>query len=503
MEEEMKSQEELNCYTVVTREDHMKVLPSQWTYAYKTNELGELVRRKARFVANGSSQVEGRDYDCSRAPVVRRETLMVGLSIAAAKEWKIAQLDVTTAFLYAELRTPVYVRQPKGFESPNVHNGVLRLNKALYGLRNAGREWYLTFTAFLSSIGLVQSGIDQCMYKSKKCSCYLFIYVDDVVITGDDDNEIERILTAVRKQYKIKDGEARHILGIAITRSDNTVELAQTAYIDEIMSEADVPPSHLRDNPLPIDARIEEAQDDEPDADTTKYATILGKLQYLASATRPDIAYTVARLAQFKKPKRTHEVALHHLLGYVQRTREFKLRLGGNELAKELESGNVSVTAYADAGFGTTADGVAVGGQLIQVGGSTVLWSSRKQKRAATSTCEAELYSVHEALLDLLAISNLLKDMDVSTHATKLLCDNKSTVYLINNAKYARGSRHLGQNALTIRDYITNGGVELQHIPARYMKADFLTKETRSAKLQEMVTGLGLNGPKTYYTRYD
>ncbi len=247
---------------------------------------------------------------------------------------------------------------------------------------------------------------------------------------------------------------------------------------------------------------IEEAEDDAPATDPERYATVLGKLQYLASSTRPDLSYAVGRLAQFKAPTTTHEKALRHLLGYLQRKSDYRLRLGGTQLQHQLETGGVIITSYSDAGFSTTADGVAAGGQLLlRLGELMVLWNSKKQARAATSTCEAEINAAHDALLDTLAIRNLLQDIEVPVREAWLLCDNKSTVHLINNSWYATGTRHLGQKDLTIRSYAESGDVRLKHVPTEQMLADFFTKEQRSTQLRQSVKELGLDGERTFLYR--
>ncbi|VVA38040.1 Hypothetical predicted protein, partial [Prunus dulcis] len=112
---------------------------TKWIFKNKTDEQGNVVRNKARLVAQGYTQMEGIDFDETFAPVARLESVRLLLAIACHLKFKLYQMDVKTAFLNGILNEEVYVEQPKSFEDPHHPNDVFRLKKALYGLKQAPR----------------------------------------------------------------------------------------------------------------------------------------------------------------------------------------------------------------------------------------------------------------------------------------------------------------------------------------------------------------------------
>ena len=107
-------------------------------YKVKRDELGAIIKHKARLVARGFVQREGIDFEVF-APVARMESVRLLLALAAAKDWRVHHMDVKSAFLNGELAETVFVRQPPGFAVKGEKHRVLRLRKALYGLRQAPR----------------------------------------------------------------------------------------------------------------------------------------------------------------------------------------------------------------------------------------------------------------------------------------------------------------------------------------------------------------------------
>ncbi|KAF0899665.1 hypothetical protein E2562_021364 [Oryza meyeriana var. granulata] len=112
-----------------------------WVYKVKKNAAGEAIKHKARLVAKGYVQQPGVDFDEVFVPVARIESVRLLLALAAQEGWPVHHMDVKSAFLNGELVEEVYIRQPPGFTVVGHENKVLRLDKALYGLRQAPRAW--------------------------------------------------------------------------------------------------------------------------------------------------------------------------------------------------------------------------------------------------------------------------------------------------------------------------------------------------------------------------
>ncbi|KAD4889117.1 hypothetical protein E3N88_21190 [Mikania micrantha] len=122
---------------------------TKWVFRNKKDDKGVVIKNKARLVVQGYTQEEGIDYDEVFAPVARIEAITIFLAFAAAKDFKVFQMDVKSAFLYGKIDEEVYVCQLPGFEDPKFPNHVCKLDKVLYGLQQAPRKWYETLSSFL------------------------------------------------------------------------------------------------------------------------------------------------------------------------------------------------------------------------------------------------------------------------------------------------------------------------------------------------------------------
>ncbi|GJW04172.1 retrovirus-related pol polyprotein from transposon TNT 1-94 [Tanacetum coccineum] len=151
MQEELNEFERLGVWELVPRPDKVMVITLKWIYKVKLDELGGILKNKARLVARGYRQEEGIDFEESFAPVARLEAIRIFLAFAAHMNMVVYQMDVKTAFLNGNLREEVYVSQPDGFVDPDNPNHVYKLKKALYGLKQAPRAWYDMLSSFLIS----------------------------------------------------------------------------------------------------------------------------------------------------------------------------------------------------------------------------------------------------------------------------------------------------------------------------------------------------------------
>nr|GFC46910.1 retrovirus-related Pol polyprotein from transposon TNT 1-94 [Tanacetum cinerariifolium] len=140
------------------------VITLKWIYKVKLDELGGILKNKARLVACGYRQEEWIDFEESFAPVARLEAIRIFLAYAAHKNMVVYQMDVKTAFLNGNLWEEVYVSQPDGFVDPNNPNHVYKLKKALYGLKQALRAWYDMLSLFLLSQDFSKGSVDPTLF---------------------------------------------------------------------------------------------------------------------------------------------------------------------------------------------------------------------------------------------------------------------------------------------------------------------------------------------------
>nr|GFC61080.1 retrovirus-related Pol polyprotein from transposon TNT 1-94 [Tanacetum cinerariifolium] len=186
MQEELYEFERLEVWELVPRPDKVMVITLRWIYKVKLDELGGILKNKARLVTRGYRQEEGIDFEESFAPVARLEAIWIFLAYAANKNMVVYQMDVKTAFLNGNLREDVYVSQPDGFVDPDNPNHVYKLKKALYGLKQAPRAWYDMLSSFLLSQEFSKGPVDPTLFIRKNDNDLLLvqIYVNNIIFAA-------------------------------------------------------------------------------------------------------------------------------------------------------------------------------------------------------------------------------------------------------------------------------------------------------------------------------
>lgn len=293
MKKEIQALEQNDTWTLETLPKGKRAIDSKWVYKIKYKPNGDVERYKARLVAKGFTQVEGEDFHDTFAPVAKLVTVRTLLAVATKNNWLIHQLDVNNAFLHGDLHEEVYMKIPQGFSKEN-ETRVCRLRKSLYGLKQASRNWYQKFTTALLGLGFCSSKSDHSLFIYRKDGIFIasLIYVDDVIITGNDSKKIQEIKQSLHDQFSIKDlGELKYFIGIEVAKTSSGLVLSQRKYTLDILEDCGM--EGCRPSSFPIEQNIKLAMDDkDPKVDATHYRRLIGRLLYL-QATRPDIAYSV------------------------------------------------------------------------------------------------------------------------------------------------------------------------------------------------------------------
>lgn len=183
MQEELLQFKLQEVWVVCDLPDGKRLIGTKWVFRVKRDERGNVIKNKARLVAQGYRQEEGVDYDEVYAHVARIEAIRLFLAFASYMGFPVYQMDVKSAFLYGTITEEVYVKQPPGFKDPAHPNKVYKVIKALYGLHQAPREWYERLSTFLLQHGYRRVAIDKTLFikRDKKDIMLVQVYVDDII----------------------------------------------------------------------------------------------------------------------------------------------------------------------------------------------------------------------------------------------------------------------------------------------------------------------------------
>jgi hypothetical protein len=339
MLEEMVSIEENKTWTLVDPPKGQRAIGLKWVFKLKRDEHGEVVKYKARLVAKGYVQRQGIDFEEVFAPVARMESVRVVLAVAAHHGWSVHHMDVKSAFLNGELAEEVYVSQPPGFTAAGHEEKVLRLHKALYGLRQAPRAWNVKLDASLHELGFTRSKCEHGLYMrgTQASRLVVGVYVDDLIITGELNTEIDSFKQEMKRLFKMSDlGHLSYYLGIEVKQGARGMGLCQGAYALKLLKKAGMNSCNACATPMEVRLKLSKASASPLEDDSTMYRSIIGSLRYLLH-TRPDLSFSVGYLSRFmEEPRKDHMAAVKHLLGYVAGTISYGLwysRGGGGELS--------------------------------------------------------------------------------------------------------------------------------------------------------------------------
>ena len=217
---------------------HCNPVGCKWVFRVKRKSDGSIDRFKARLVAKGFHQRPGLDCKKTFSLVVKPATIRTVLIIYVMQGWSLRQLDVNNAFLRGKLHEIVYMIQPPGFKYLSYPNYVCRLQKTIYGMKQAPREWYSALKKKIMALGFTNSKADNFLfiYKTAFVLCFLLVYVYDLVITGNDNTFVSSIVAQFGVAFSLKDmGPLHFFLGMEVIPTTYDLFLSQHKYIHDIL----------------------------------------------------------------------------------------------------------------------------------------------------------------------------------------------------------------------------------------------------------------------------
>ncbi|RVW49109.1 Retrovirus-related Pol polyprotein from transposon RE1 [Vitis vinifera] len=373
--------------------------------ALHSNGTWDLVDRlKARLVAKGYTQVYGSDYGDTFSPVAKIASVRLLLSMAAMCSWPLYQLDIKNAFLHGDLAEEVYMEQPPGFVAQGESGLVCRLRHSLYGLKQSPRAWFSRFSSVVQEFGMLRSTADHSVFyhhNSLGQCIYLVVYVDDIVITGSDQDDIQKLKQHLFTHFQTKDlGKLKYFLGIEIAQSSFGVVLSQRKYALDILEETGMLDCKPVDTPMDPNVKLVPGQG-EPLGDPGRYRRLVGKIE-LSHITRPDIFFPVSVVSQFlQSPCDSHWDAVIRILRYIKST-------PGQGVLYENRGHTQVVVTQMQIGLAHPQIDVPLQRYCVFIGGNLISWKSKKQDVVARSSAEAEYRAMALATCELICFRSTL-----------------------------------------------------------------------------------------------
>ncbi|GKE14862.1 retrovirus-related pol polyprotein from transposon TNT 1-94 [Tanacetum coccineum] len=342
--------------------DKVMVITSKWIYKVKLDELGGILKNKARLIARGYRQEEGINFEVSFALVARLEAVRIFLAFAA-------HMNMT----------------PDGFVDPDKPNHVYRLKKALYGLKHAPRAWYDLLSSFLPSQGFSKGTVDPTLFISRKGKDILLvqIYVDDIIFALTTTKLCDKFSKIMCSKFKMSMmGKISIFLGLHISQSPRGIFLNQSKYALESLKKYGMEPCELVDTPMVDKSKLDEDTQGKA-VDPTHYRGMVGTLMYLTSS-RLDLVYAVCMCARYQaRTTKKHLHAIKRIFRYLRGTVN-----RGLWYSKDFA---IALIAFEDADHAGCQDTRrSTSGSLQLLGDKLVSWSLKRQKSAAIYSMKAE-----------------------------------------------------------------------------------------------------------------
>jgi hypothetical protein len=311
--------------------------------------------------------------------------------------------------------------------------------------------------------------------------------VDDLIITGSDQQEIEKFKSEMKKLFSMSDlGLLSFYLGIEVHQNADGISICQAAYARKLLEKSKM----VGCNPcqVPMEPRFKLSKvSTAPPVDATEYRSIVGSLRYLVH-TRPDICFAVGYISRFMEaPTSEHLAAVKHILRYISGTIHYGCRFPRSSAAQH-------IAGYSDSDLAGDVDTRrSTTGLIFFLGSSPIAWQSQLQKSVALSSCEAEYVAATTAACQGVWLARLLGEIQQKlADCITLKIDNQSAISLIMNPVFHDRTKHIDLRYHFIREYVEEGKVEPEFVSSEKQLADILTKPLGRVRFQQLRSSIGM-----------
>ena len=485
-QKEIGSLESVGGLHVVPRSEagDSQVIPLSEVFTQKYNNVLHKWIFKVRLCCRGDLVKEN---EGTFAPVITPDGLRIALSLSVRHKWKYLQADVSTAFLNARDTKTRFYNLPQGHR---LKDGKLKIwagECALYGLRQAPRLWNACIDGFLQTLGFRKLLTDPCLYRmDKRKDTLLILYVDDLLLTSNDDELIAKFKENLESRFKIRSTSAvTEFLGMELSHSNNGLFMCHKKKILSLAATIEVDQSETRQT-LPMNENADLNVKAKPFHPVTLFQSLLGSLNYITGNTRPDCAVAVNLLSRFQaSPTIAHYRLAKKIAKYLFQTADLGIKFDRQDAGTANR-----LKIYTDSNFVRTGDGHSTAGYCIFFNNHLLKYKSKKIKRATNSTCLAETLALLLACTDAKGILLIFEELGVPIQEVRFLCDNKAVVDIMKTTKVTEAVKQLTLPEIVARQDFLLNNFEIEYISTLENTADLFTKNLGQKLFQKHKSAL-------------
>ena len=430
---------------------------------------------------------------------VRNESIMMLLAIALKENYRIISADIVGAYLNAKMKRDIYMKinrfetnilcqlnnDYKKFVNKDDNCIYVKLIKALYGCIESAKLFYELLRDTLFKYGFKIHPLDECifLYENNKNKIFIATHVDDLLIAGNDESELEKFKTFLNNEFndiKYNEGEKHQYLGTNLNIKNESIEIDMIDSINKIIIDY----GNIKQSTIPgtndffknNESKLLDKQEKEI------FHKYVAKLLYVSRLARIDILGYVSYLStRVQIPTIEDKHKLEKLIGYLSYTIDKKLKLS-NKISNQ--DGTITINTFIDSSHGLHSDFRGRTGIIVKLGECTIYARSSKQKINTKSSAETELHGISEEISHPLWMKQWLEYIGYKIKNIDLYVDNKSTIIMMLTGKaIGRNTRHISIRTFFIKQYLDDGTIKIVFTPTDELFADLLTKSVQGKKL--------------------
>jgi hypothetical protein len=476
-----------------------KILSTKMVLDLKLNQDNSILKYKARLCLRGFEQTPGIEFDENIfSPAPRSSSVRLLLALAAQNDWTLTSYDIVQAFISSEIEDDVtiFCRLPPEYRRVDEDGQelVCKLNKALYGSRQAPRLFNKKLSNCLKNLGWRQLENEPCLFVHNTTEAYLIHHVDDLLLALPEENEgfRDHFYKELSSTFQVTGNQTVEVfLSMRIRRTHDGIYLSQKKLCEDIgrIYGFDDEPCRHTTTLFPQGFKTEVTEDHvmSPEFRETpegkeivhEYRKIVGKISYLANITRPDLAIAVHSLSKvLDKPGEVHLKALKHLVQYIWTTKG--LNLYYHKMPAETQN---KLLVYSDASNSTQ-----ILGYCTTLNGSAISWRSFKSKHFCQGSQEAEILAANEATRHCLSLRYILDELGFTQGPTPLFVDSEPAISILRNFKLTEATSHIDRRKMVTPHQYNIGNVNPAHMRSENNLSDLQTKHPTKKVTAQLIT---------------